>query len=151
VIVYPYSYPALTAGLVDYSVLWQAAGGERFALLDGDATRPGPANAGTEAAPPIVPGALETILLDAYFGPYARYGNSPLETGPFPRLTPATLENVRDALSSYGISTVIADPVGRYPDRFVAAMTKTLGRAPLSSGGVLVWYGVQRDLAERHG
>lgn len=149
VIVYPFSDPALTAGLVDYSALWQAVAGERFKLLDGDATRPGPGGVGTEAAPDIVPRALQTILFDAYFGPHARYGPTPLETGPLPRLTPAIRRQVREALVHYGISTVIADPVGRDPDAFVAAMDAVLGRPPATAGGVLVWYGVQHDVARQ--
>lgn len=145
-VVYPFSDPAPTAGLVDYSVLWQAVAGERFELMDGDATRPGPYGAGTEAPPPLVPVELESMMFDAYFGPYAYFGSISLHTTRFPALTQQALGLVRAALAGYGVTTVIVDPVGYDPDAFVAAVDAALGATPEARDGVLVWYGVQRDL-----
>jgi hypothetical protein len=151
VLVYPFSDPSPTAGYVNYPVLWQAVGRERFAILDGDATRPGPDGAGTEAGPPMVPAELETMLLDAYFGPYAYYGTLSLQTGPFPALGTTVLGEVRADLSRYRVSTVIVDQVGEDPQAFVAAMDAALGAAPARLGGVLVWENVQQDLAAAGG
>ena len=147
VIVYPFSDPEPTAGLVNYPVLWQAMGGERFVLLDGDATRPGPDGVGTERVPPLQPFALERILLDAYFGLGARFGPTPLTTRRPPVLDRRTIAAIRTALRRYRISTVIADPVGRDPALVIDALTAALHRPAEFRGGVDVWYGVQRDLA----
>jgi hypothetical protein len=146
-LVYPFSDPARTAGTVNEAVLWQAVAQERFSILDGDATRPGPNGTGTEAPPPLVPPALQTMLLDAYFGPDAHYGRTALHTGAFPALTPKIRSDVRAALARYHVSTVVVDPVGADPYALVATLQAILGRAPVRSGGVLVWYGVRRDLA----
>jgi hypothetical protein len=151
VLVYPFSDPSATAGYVNYPVLWQAVGRERFAILDGDATRPGPEGFGTESGPPMVPGELETMLLDAYFGPYAYYGTLSLQTGPFPSLDASVLEQLRAGLSRYEVSTVIVDPVGEDPDAFVDAIDAALGASPVRLGGVLVWENVPRDLAAEGG
>jgi hypothetical protein len=151
VLVYPYSDPAPTAGTVNYAVLWQAVAQERFRLLDGDATRPGPYGYGTEAAPDLVPMVLETMLRDAYFGPFAHDGPTTLDTGPFPELTPAVLGEVRAALAGYDVSTVVVYASGFEPREIERAFEKALGRAPVRTDGVFVWYGVQMDLARVRG
>jgi hypothetical protein len=150
VLVYPFSDPDPTAGVVNYPVLWQAAGGERFVLLDGDATRPASDGVGTERVPPLVPFTLEQVLLDAYFGLGASFGPTPLTTAQAPVLDAATVAAVRTALRSYRISTVVADLVGHDPALVVDTITTALQQPPERSGGVDVWYRVQQDLSGLH-
>jgi hypothetical protein len=133
ILVYPYS----TSGDLDYSVLWQAAGAERFRLTDGDATVPGPDGAGA-GSPELEPPLLEQLLTQAYFGP------DPAPT--VLALTPSDLAQVRAALRTYGFSTVVVAPVGRFPDSAVSLVDAALGSKPIWNGGVWVWYGVQSDL-----
>jgi hypothetical protein len=132
VLVYPYS----TAGFLDYSVLWQAAGAERFRLTSGDASVPGPSGGGGYGSPPLDPPLLEQLLTAAYFG-------RPLPPDP---LGARNLAVIRDTISDYDFSTVVVAPVGREPRWVVRAMTRVLGRRPARTGGVYVWYGVQHDL-----
>jgi hypothetical protein len=134
VLVYPYS----TDGFNDYSVLWQAAGGERFRLVDGNATRVGPGGDGDTLPPSIDPPLLEVFMLDSYYGVHKHR---------LPRLDAPALELIRRALVNYDFSTVVVAPVGAAPQDLIAAMTASLGQRPVSSDGVYVWYGVQHDLS----
>jgi hypothetical protein len=136
VLVYPYS----TAGYLNYSVLWQAVGGERFKMTDGDASTPDGAGPAQSVSPRLEPPLLENLLYDDYYGP------SPGTAGG--SLAPEDLAEARQALRSYGFTTVVAAPVGRYPGSAISELSAILGHPPQWAGGVFVWYGVQQDLGD---
>ena len=135
ILVYPYT----TQGFLNYSVLWQAVGGERFRLTDGDATIPGPDGVGTASSPQLDPPQLENLLLDAYFGRVVGPSVDELRAG--------AVAEMRLALRRYHFSAVVVDPVGADPSAVIAWMTALLGQPPVRQGGVYAWYGVQRDLS----
>jgi hypothetical protein len=134
ILVYPYS----TDGFLNYSILWQAIGGERFRLTDGDATIKAPDGVGDSASPQLEPPELENLLDEAYFGRVV--------TPTVDNLGLRAVAEMRHALRHYGFSTVVVDPVGTDPSAVVEGMALLLGRSPERSGGVYVWYGVQQDL-----
>jgi hypothetical protein len=138
VLVYPYS----NDGYMNYSILWQAVGGERFRMTDGDASTPDGSGPAQSESPQLDPPLLENLLHDAYYGP------SPPDVGSDGSLGPQALAEARQALRNYGFTTVVAAPVGRYPGSAISALSAILGHRPQWQGGVFVWYGVQQDLRD---
>jgi len=94
-------FPFSTDGL-DYSVLWQAVGGERFKLMDGDATTRGANGVGNLATPQLEPPLFQTVLTDGYYGHHKYGGDEP----PLATAVPA----IRAGLLRYGVSTVVVAP-----------------------------------------
>jgi hypothetical protein len=136
VLVYPYS----TAGYLNYSVLWQAVGEERFRLTSGDATVPRPNGIGG-SSPLLHPPLLEHLLTAAYLG-HPALSSLPLDA--------SEVAVIRSTLRAYGFSTVVVAAVGRHPAWVLRAMAAVLGVPPAQSGGVYVWYGVQQDLRHEY-
>ncbi|MHB1974684.1 MAG: hypothetical protein ACYCR4_10445, partial [Acidimicrobiales bacterium] len=104
----------------------------RFEIVGGEATRPGRDGAGTSAVLPLGPTETQNLFRAGLLGTA-----SPV---PAPPLDPAGLERVRTLLTRWGIETVVLDPVGVDPALIVRYLTVALGRPPVETGGVDVWY-----------
>lgn len=112
--------------LSSVAMLWQAAAGYRFRMPEGEAFVPGPS-----LGPP--PSHLRATF-------------EALEGGvPVPDSAADRAETRRE-LAALGVDTVV---VGPHPghDRMVAYLTSVLGRPPVRSGGVDVWWDVRPDAA----
>ncbi|MHB1597630.1 MAG: hypothetical protein ACYCXY_01835 [Acidimicrobiales bacterium] len=127
VLSYPYDYTPYNDAM-----LWQAATAMRFEIVGGEATRPGRDGAGTSAVLPLAPTETQNLFRAGLLGTA-----SPV---PAPPLDPAGLERVRTLLTRWGIETVVLDPVGVDPALIVRYLTVALGRPPVETGGVDVWY-----------
>lgn len=121
VLVTPYA-----SHLSSVAMLWQAVAGYRFRMPEGEAFVPGPS-----LGPP--PSHLQTTL-------------TALDRGdPLPESAGDRAETLRE-LSDLGVGTVVAGPSMGH-DRVVAYLTAVLGRPPIRSGGVDVWWDVRPDAA----
>jgi hypothetical protein len=123
---------ALVAPIADShaseAMYWQAAAGFRFRMPEGDAFTPGP-NLGPR---------------DSYVGGTVRDLDAP--DTPTPTVTPERRQRALDELRARHVRTVIAGPSpGRA--RIVAFLTAVLGRPPERTGGVDVWWDVDRGVA----
>jgi len=118
--------------------MWQMASGFRFVLVGGYAYIAD--NGGVPfGSPPVRPSPLVDLLVGADTS-----GPSPL---PVPG--PATNADIRSALRAMGVEVFLLQRVGSHPGLVVADLTAALGRRPVFSGGMLVWYHVGRDLRAR--
>jgi hypothetical protein len=117
VLVTPYSNH-----LSSVAMLWQAAAGYRFRMPEGEAFVPGPS-----LGPP--PSHLQDTLVALDRG------------GEVPE-SPDDRERTLRELSELGVVAVVAGPSEGH-DRVVAYLTAALGRPPVRSGGVDVWWDVR--------
>jgi hypothetical protein len=104
------------------AMMWQSVSGMSFRMPEGYAYRPGPTR-----NPPVT--ALQTQLGAIYDG-VAR-----------PPVTPELLEQMRNELHAMGATAVIVGPEP-HVDEVIALFTGLLGRDPVTTGGVLVWWNV---------
>ncbi|HXZ82223.1 MAG TPA: hypothetical protein VED84_00550 [Acidimicrobiales bacterium] len=131
VLTYPYTEPNDTDPEV-----WQLASGFRFRLVGGYAYVAN--NGGVRfGAPPIHPGTIVSLLQGAYLKYYL--GRPPADE--------TTYRAIRAGLREAGVDDFILAMRGADPALVVREMTAALDRRPTSTGGVLVWYDVPRDLA----
>jgi len=108
--------------LSSVAMLWQAAAGYRFRMPEGEAFVPGPS-----LGPP--PSHLRTTF-------------EALEGGvPVPDTAADRAETLRE-LTDLGVDTVVVGPDPGH-DRMVRYFTSVLGRPPVRSGGVDVWWDVR--------
>lgn len=108
--------------LSSVAMLWQASAGYRFRMPEGEAFVPGPS-----LGPP--PSHLRATF-------------EALEGGvPVPDSADDRAATMRE-LAALGVDTVVAGP-GPGHDRIVAYLTTVLGRPPVPSGGVDVWWDVR--------
>jgi hypothetical protein len=112
--------------LSSVAMLWQAAAGYRFRMPEGEAFVPGPS-----LGPP--PSHLRATF-------EALEGGAPVPD------SAADRAETRRELAALGVDTVV---VGPHPghDRMVGYLTSVLGRPPVRSGGVDVWWDVRPDAA----
>jgi len=110
--------------LSSVAMLWQAAAGYRFRMPEGEAFVPGPS-----LGPP--PSHLRTTF-------------EALEGGvPVPDTAADRTETLRE-LARLGVDTVVVGPDTGH-DRMVRYFTSVLGRPPVRSGGVDVWWDVRPE------
>lgn len=124
---YPYPEPSDARAMV-----WQAAAGMRFRLIGGYALEPGPTGtASFDPFPPSMDEVPATFVADE-------------EGVPPPAVLPgtaaATAAQTRRFLRRYRVDTVVVERVGARPQRAVSLLRAAIGRAPLSEGGVDVWF-----------
>jgi hypothetical protein len=112
--------------LSSVAMLWQASSGYRFRMPEGEAFVPGPS-----LGPP--PSHLRTTF-------EALEGGVPVPASATDRAT--TLGE----LAALDVDTVVAGP-GPGHDRIVAYLTAVLGRPPVPTGGVDVWWDVRPGAA----
>jgi hypothetical protein len=112
--------------LSSVAMLWQASAGYRFRMPEGEAFVPGPS-----LGPP--PSHLRTTF-------EALEGGVPVPDSAADR--EATLRE----LAALDVDTVVAGPCPGH-DRIVAYLTAVLGRPPVPSGGVDVWWDVRPGAA----
>jgi hypothetical protein len=105
--------------LSSVAMLWQAHAGYRFQMPEGEAFVPGPS-----LGPP--PSDLQATLA-------ALDGGRPVPA------SAADLARTRGELAALGVATVVAGPSAGH-DRVVGYLTSVLGRPPVRSGGVDVWW-----------
>jgi hypothetical protein len=132
VLTYPYDYSPYNDGM-----LWEAISGFRFKIIGGEATRPLPDGRGTSAVAPLAPTELQNLFRKALRG-----DASPV---PAPPITGVGLERVRAFFPRWHVGTVVVDPVGADPELVVHYLSVALGRPPVATGGVDVWYGADRS------
>jgi hypothetical protein len=107
--------------LSSVAMLWQASAGYRFRMPEGEAFVPGP----SLGPPPSHLRATFEALQDG---------------GPVPD-SAADRATTRRELAALDVDTVVAGPCPDH-DRIVAYLTAVLGRPPVPSGGVDVWWAV---------
>ena len=112
--------------LSSVAMLWQASAGYRFRMPEGEAFVPGPS-----LGPP--PSHLRATF-------------EALEGGVAVPDSPADRAETLRELSALGVDTVVAGPCPGH-DRIVGYLTLVLGRAPVRSGGVDVWWDVRPGAA----
>jgi hypothetical protein len=105
------------------AMMWQSVAGMRFRMPEGYAYRPGPTRNPPESA-------LHTQLYDIYYG-----FNQP-------SLTPEIIQQMRGDLDGMGVGTVIVGPE-LHQDQVVDLFRVLLGREPVETGGVFVWWNVR--------
>jgi hypothetical protein len=130
VLTYPYAEPDNVS-----AEIWQLAAGLRFRLVGRYAYV---ANNGGQpfGNPPIHPGTVVSLLRTAYVDYLVR-----------PPADMATCRAIRAGLREVRIDDIVMAMRGAHPGLVRAEMTAALGRRPVATGGVLVWYDVPRDLA----
>jgi hypothetical protein len=130
VLTYPYAEPDNVS-----AEIWQLAAGLRFRLVGGYAYV---SNNGGQpfGNPPIHPGTVVSLLRTAYVDYLVR---PPADT--------ATYRAIRAGLREARIDDFVMAMRGAHPGLVRAEMTAALGRRPVATGGVLVWYEVPGDLA----
>ena len=121
VLVTPYSNHLSSVAMV-----WQASAGYRFRMPEGEAFVPGPS-----LGPP--PSPLQSTL-------------TALDRDEAVPDSAADRAATREELSALGVETVVSGPSAGH-DRTVAYLTAVLGRPPVRSGGVDVWWDVRPALA----
>jgi hypothetical protein len=104
------------------AMMWQSVSGMAFRMPEGYAYRPGPTR-----NPPVT--ALQTQLGTIYDG---------LDRTP---VTPELLQQMRNELHAMGATAVIVGPEP-HVDEVIALFRELLGRDPVETGGVLVWWNV---------
>ena len=102
------------------AMMWQSVSGMSFRMPEGYAYRPGPTR-----NPPVT--ALQTRLGAIYDG---------LDR---PAVTPDLAQQMRGELQAMGATTVVVGPEPR-EDEVVALFRLLLGREPVETGGVFVWW-----------
>jgi hypothetical protein len=102
------------------AMMWQSVSGMSFRMPEGYAYRPGPTR-----NPPVT--ALQTQLGAIYDG---------LDR---PAVTPDLAQQMRGELQAMGATTVVVGPEPR-EDEVVALFRLLLGREPVETGGVFVWW-----------
>jgi hypothetical protein len=118
VLVTPYSN-----NLTSVAMYWQAAAGYTFRMPEGEAFVPGPTLAPTRSY-------LQTTL-------------TKLNQGQTVPTSPGDRARALHDLSAFGVSTIVAGPSPGH-DRIVGYLTTILGRPPVRTGGVDVWWNVGR-------
>jgi hypothetical protein len=114
--------------LSSVAMLWQASAGYRFRMPEGEAFVPGPS-----LGPP--PSHLRSTF-------------EALEGGaPVPDSAADREETLRE-LAALGVDTVVVGPSAGH-DRMVAYLTSALGRPPVRSGGVDVWWDARPGAGSR--
>jgi hypothetical protein len=113
----------ISTNLSSTAMLWQSVAGYRFKMPSGEAFVPGPS-----LGPP------ESHLKDTL---------TTLDRGGAAPATPSDMAQTRRDLAALGVATVIAGP-SPGQDRLVAYLTEVVGRPPEQSGGVDVWWDVER-------
>jgi hypothetical protein len=112
----------------DQAMLWQVTDGLRYRVPGGYLiTAAGP---GRVASFEGVPSVTEMLLSDAYMGE------------PLPPLSPQILSEVRQNLTTWGIDTIVATPLGRDPGEATHLFTAALERSPSHVEGIDVWTSV---------
>jgi hypothetical protein len=124
-----YPYPAFP---YDQAELWQAVTNLRFRLVGGYIYTP-TSTGGTLIPPTLAPAAVQALLADAMWGTSGDHGLPPGTT-----LSSAAAA-LRTFLHRYGVSAVIVDQFGAYPDTVAQVTTAATGHGPQSVGGVLFW------------
>jgi hypothetical protein len=107
--------------LSSVAMLWQAHAGYRFRMPEGEAFVPGPS-----LGPP--PSDLQRTL-------------AALDSGQAVPASAVDVARTRGELAALGVGTVVAGPSAGH-DRVVGYLTSVLGRPPVRSGGVDVWWQV---------
>jgi hypothetical protein len=102
------------------AMMWQSVAGMSYRMPEGYAYRPGPTR-----NPPVT--ALQTQLGAIYDG---------LDR---PAVTPDLAQQMRGELQAMGATAVIVGPEP-HEDEVVALFRLLLGREPVETGGVLVWW-----------
>jgi hypothetical protein len=108
----------------------------RFAILGGQASTPGAGRRATSDVAPLFPPQLQQLFRAGMFGNVPPNGALP------PAFDAATIAAMREFCVRYDIGTVLLQPVGLHPPMVVRYLTAALGRPPVVSGGIDVWYGV---------
>ncbi len=135
VLTYPYVINPNNVGM-----LWQAVDNMRFKVFGDYAITPGKGRNGTLEAPVVQPEMVENLFAWANYGTSAP-GLRPVPTKP-PPPDPATLAVIRYFLIRYDVGAVVIDTGDKGSDLVRYYMEAALGTAPVSRGGVLVWYDV---------
>ena len=126
VLVYPYpEFP------YDQAMLWQATTGLRFRLVGGYIYTP-TATGGTLISPTLSPAPVQATLSDALWGS----GGQGLPPG---TSETAAASAFRTFLRRYGVSSVIIDQFGAFPQTVTEVVTSATGEQPQHIGGVLFW------------
>ena len=126
---------------IDTALLAQSVSGMRFKLIGGYGWRPRPDNEayGTPTASPLEPASVEALFDTSFYG-IATAGQLDL-------LSKSDLtSDTRQFLRTYHVETVIVFALGKHPTIVVSHMTAAIG-PPVRSGGVTIWFHVQRRLA----
>jgi hypothetical protein len=129
-------YPYPSAGTDDaLPMLWQASANMRFKTPGGYFLVPQPVTGLTSQGRTTLTGQT---LADLYDGV------------PVPR-SAALRAQLRQQLATWNVDTVIAAPVGTNPGAAISFLSWLVGRRPVSSGGVKVWYDVRSGSASKSG
>lgn len=140
-IVLAYPYPM---NPTDQAMLWQEASGFRFRIIGGyvltpfetsseDGAGPGGGFAPRTLDPPLV----EILFEDAYGG----VGKGVVPPPPLPW----AFAEARALIDRYRVDDIVVGMLGADPSLVVRFFTAMLGRGPVHSGGVDVWYNVRRS------
>lgn len=125
-----YPYPAFP---YDQAMLWQATDGLRYRLIGGYMYTTTPAGTATLIPPMLQPDVVQTILSDALWGS----GDDGLPSG---TSMSAAEDAFRTFLDRYGVSTVIVERFGAFPQTVAEVVTGATGEPPENVGGILLWH-----------
>jgi hypothetical protein len=118
------------------AMLWQAASKMRFRIFGGEMFVPGVNGKSTFLpSPPTSPNIDSVLLAGTHYHP-----------GP-PTDTAASIAALREYCVHYGVGVVFVDPQLTHAPELVKILTKALGQAPLTTGGMETWLNVQADLS----
>lgn len=109
------------------SMLWQAVAGLRFVMPEGYAFIPQGQQTSTTLAPP--PSVLQNTMLQLQAGRQPDWSSQTMLSG------------MRQDLRAWRTKTVIVGPMA-HRRRVVALFTQLLGRPPINTGGVAVWWNI---------
>jgi hypothetical protein len=128
---YPYATPLHAQPMV-----WQAVTDMRFSLIGGYALIPD-----ARGVPVLFPSTLQPAAVQRFF--VNQMGGVPFyDTAPVADNHVLVVE-VRRFILRYRVGVVLIDPATRNAHQVELVMRRALGQAPVASGGIVVWYGVQ--------
>ncbi len=129
-------YPFVEA--VDDSLLDQAVSGMRFRLIGGYGWMPPKRTGGVPDPTPLTPSSVQALFDVSFYGYPTPAQARALATG-------SLTADLRTFLDDQHVDEVIVLPVGRHPERVVAAVTAAVG-PPTRSGGATLWLHVPERL-----
>jgi len=136
VLTYPYPQP----NYYNQAQLWQAVTGYRFKILGGYSIFPTASGPGTPFPPVLQPEVVQDLFDDGLVG----LATPPGVPGPGATLPldATTLRLIRLFMVTYGVDTVIVDPIGQQPRLVIRYLSSALG-PPVRTGGLVIWYHVR--------
>ncbi len=136
---YPYPQPPGD----NQAQMWQAVTGYRFKIVGGYGIFRWPGGEGSPYAPVLDPAVVEALFNEALTNIAQLPG---VGSVPPVKMDSQTFAAIRTFLRRYQVETIAVDPIGANPSLVRRYLTAVLG-APMSQGGMWIWYRVPQLLS----